>query len=91
MLSIYCRKTLVNAGCRIGPVPYFRVEGERRLAGPAEEDVARHEKGYWHCRGGSYTTLELENPAWVAFHNEGQLCAGPFGPYEKLRFADGVL
>jgi hypothetical protein len=76
---------------RVGPAPYFRIDGSALVAGPDNRVVAQYQNGTWQVGGTSFLTATAEAPARVLFTDDSQSGAGPHGPFTELKLVDGAV
>src|SRR5262249_25426731 len=70
-----------RAGHRLGPAPYFRLDGGKLRAGP-------YDQGAWHVGQEVFIVCSTESPARVRFEGDGQATHGPF---ERVLLVDGAI
>ncbi|HEY5313142.1 MAG TPA: hypothetical protein VIK18_11510 [Pirellulales bacterium] len=74
---------------RLPACDIYHIEGANLLS-PDGQPVARHSGGSWWADDACYTALYTESPCVVHFENAD--ARGPkWGPYEQLKFVDGIL
>jgi hypothetical protein len=91
MLALRFEHPVNRQAYRVGPVPYFRIDGQALRAGPDDTVVASYQNGTWQINGTSYLTATAEAPARVDFAVDGKPGSGPLGPFAELKLVDGIM
>lgn len=74
----------------LGPAPFYKVDGHFIREGEEATIRARYENHHWEVDGSFFSTYEVEGPTLVQFEDPFGDRSRPAGPFENLRFADGV-
>ncbi len=74
----------------VGPVPYFRAEGET-LKTPDGEHVAVHRGGLWIIGNDPYIAISFETPVMLSFDDPATEAKADFGPYRRMRIVNGSI
>jgi hypothetical protein len=90
MLTLVLEVPIGDNHRRVGPEPFFRLEGET-LKTPAGEHVAVHRGGLWVIGNAAYIALYFDTSVSLSFDDPNTGGKAQLGPYPRMRIVNGSI
>jgi hypothetical protein len=74
---------------KLGPAPYYRVEGASLHEGPHNRVIATYGQRYWQIEGKHVSSYECRDRSQIHFESQDGRTSEVLGPFARLLFPNG--